>query len=78
MPKHALAVLSLALASSAIAAPRDVQFRSVDVANGVVELHNFGTSTEPLDGWQFCSHDAAVVRRNSAPAGLNGRSLAPG
>ena len=71
-------VAGLALASVAGAAPRDVQFRSVDLAAGVIELHNFGTTTEDLTGWRFCSHDAAVVRRYSAAAGLNGVMLAAG
>ena len=67
-----------ALASAANAAPRDVQFRTVDLDAGVVELHNFGSATEDLSGWQFCSHDASVVRRYSSGSGLNGVSLAPG
>lgn len=70
--------LILCSASAAIAAPRDIQFRSVDLDSGVIELHNFGTTTEDLSGWRFCSHDAAVVRRYSSTTGLNGRSLGPG
>lgn len=38
------------------AAPRDVQFVSVDFTTGVIELQNTGTAAEPLDGWRFCSH----------------------
>lgn len=72
------ATIALAAATAALAAPRDVQFRSVDLAAGVIELHNFGTATEDLTGWRFCSHDASVVRRYSAAGGLTGVSLAPG
>ncbi len=68
----------LALASPAFAAPRDVQFRTVDLDAGVIELHNFGTEAEPLDGWRFCSHDQAVIRRYSATSGLNGVSIPAG
>ena len=65
-------------ASAASAAPRDVQFRSVNLSTNVVELHNFGDTSEDLSGWRFCSHDAAVVRRYSASGGLNGVSIGPG
>jgi len=67
-----------ALASSAHAAPRDVQFRTVDLDSGVVELHNFGSTSEDLSGWRFCSHDESVVRRYSASTGLNGVSIDAG
>ena len=36
---------------------RFVQFRTLDFENGVVELHNFGTTSQSLNGWRFCSHD---------------------
>jgi len=68
----------LGLAASASAAPRDVQFRSVNLATGVIELHNFGDTAEDLSGWRFCSHNASVVRRYSASGGLNGIVIQPG
>ena len=76
--KSSLSSLLLALASSLTAAPRDVQFRSVDFESSVLELHNFGDDTESLDGWRFCSHDEDQTRSYSSTAGLNGLSLAPG
>ena len=57
---------------------RFVQIRSIDFENGVLELHNFGTNVQPLDGWRFCSHDENQDRQYSATGGLNGRSLGPG
>jgi len=78
MNRYVTAVAGLALASAAVAAPRDIQFRTVDLANGVVELHNFGETSEDLSGWRFCSHDESVVRRYSDAAGLDGVSIAPG
>jgi len=68
----------LVTAGYAIGAPRDVQIRSVNIATGVLELHNYGAATEGLDGWRFCSHDEDQVRRYSAVGGLNGQSLDPG
>ena len=60
------------------AAPRDVQFRSIDFQTAVVELHNFGTENESLDGWRFCTHDDNQERRYSSASALNGITLAPG
>ena len=67
-----------ALAPRADAAPRDVQIVGIDFDTQVIELFNFGTTTEDLDGWRFCSHDATFVRRYSSSAGLNGVSIDPG
>ena len=77
--KFSLTCLLFASASSPlIAAPRDIQFRSIDFENSVLELQNFGEDTESLDGWRFCSHDEDQIRAYSLPEGLNGISLAPG
>ena len=77
--KFSLTCLLFASASSPlIAAPRDIQFRSIDFENSVLELQNFGEDTESLDGWRFCSHDEDQTRAYSLPEGLNGISLAPG
>ena len=65
-------------ASIATAAPRDVQIVEVDFTTQVIELFNFGSSTEDLSGWQFCSHDTAFIRRYTTPSGLNGVSIGPG
>lgn len=78
MHRFVIAVAGLTLASSAVAAPRDIQFRTADLAGGVLELHNFGSASEDLTGWRFCSHDESVVRRYSALTGLDGVSIAPG
>ena len=68
----------LGSATMASAAPRDVQIVAIDFDTQVIELFNFGATTEPLDGWRFCSHDASFVRRYSSSTALNGLSIAPG
>lgn len=73
-----LATLAAALPGAALAAPRDVQIVDIDFATQVIELFNFGASTEPLDGWRFCSHDDSFIRRYTTAGGLNGVSIAPG
>lgn len=78
MHRFVITVAGLALASSALAAPRDIQFRTANLDAGILELHNFGSTSEDLTGWRFCSHDEDVVRRYSATGGLNGVSIAPG
>ena len=67
-----------ALSPYALAAPRDIQIRSVDFTTNVVELHNFGVATESLDGWRFCTQDENQTFVYSLTTGLNGKSLAPG
>ncbi len=63
---------------TAMAAERDVQIRSIDVTNRIIELHNYGASDEALDGWRFCSHDESLSRFYTSPAGLNGITLMAG
>ncbi len=55
-----------------------VQFRSVDLVDRVIEVHNFGDAAMPLDGWRFCSHSNAQTRRYTLAAALNGVSLGAG
>ena len=62
-----LALLPLAVASHALAAPRDVQIRSVNFATDVIEIHNFGAAAEDIGMYQFCTHDTDQVRRYSFP-----------
>ncbi len=76
-PALMLASVSIA-AASVSAGPRDVKFASFDIENGVVEMTNFGTETEDLSGWRFCSNNSSVVLRYSGASGFNGVSLAPG
>jgi hypothetical protein len=78
MKRHALIAVACLCAGPVSAEPRDVQIRSIDFQAGVIELRNFGTGTEPLDGWRFCSHDENQIRQYSGTTGLNGRSLGPG
>ncbi len=66
------------LTSTVAAAPRDVQIVEVDFTNQVIELFNFGTTSEDLSGWQFCSHNSSIFRRYSSASALNGISIAPG
>ncbi len=75
IPICAICVGAVAIASAANAAPRDIQFRSVNFATGVVQLHNFGASTESLAGWRFCTHDENQTFRYSGNTGLNGVSI---
>ena len=56
----------------------EIQFKSVDFQNNVVELFNFGNSQVGLDGWHFCTHDENQIRQYSSPSGLNGITLAAG
>ena len=44
---------------------RDIQFRSIDLTNQLLELHNFGTSTLSIENWRFCTHDETVGRQYS-------------
>lgn len=73
-----LAFSTILLSSAVDAAPRDVQFVNIDFDAGVVELRNLGTTTEPLAGWRFCSHNTSLERRYSSTSGLNAVSIAPG
>jgi len=66
------------LVASATAAPRDIQFRTVDFTTNTLELFNFGAAAEPLDGWRFCTHDDNQTRRYTSSSGLNGVSVAAG
>ena len=68
----------LLIASPGTAAPRDVQIVDVDFTTQVIELFNFGSTTEDLSGWQFCSHDSSFIRRYTTASGLNGVSIGAG
>jgi len=57
---------------------RQVQIRTIDIENQTIEIRNFGTTDQALDGWRFCTHDESAVRRYSSGAGLNGMVLAAG
>ena len=66
-------------ASAQITNPvRNVQIRAIDLVNQTVEVHNFGTTDQKLDGWRFCTHDENEAFRYSFPSTLNGVVLAPG
>ena len=70
---------STATAQLTVANPaRDIQIRTIDLANQTVEVHNFGLTDQVLDGWRFCTHDESAVRRYSSPGGFNGVPLAAG
>ena len=72
-------LLNYSCATAQITVPqREVQIRSIDFANQTIEVHNFGTTDQSLDGWRFCTHDESAVRRYGSPAGLNGVVLAAG
>lgn len=77
------ALLSVLVAVSALsaragfAAARDVQIVDVDFELEIVEVFNFGTTSEDLSGWRFCSHDDNEIRRYSSSTGLNGVLIGP-
>ena len=57
---------------------RFVQIRCIDFVNQSIEIRNFGTADQPLDGWRFCSHDEDQVRRYSGTSAFNGVTIAAG
>jgi len=59
-------------------ATESVQIRSIDLQAEVLELHNFGTGSQSLNGWRFCSHDELDGFDYTSPTGLNGQTLAAG
>ena len=59
-------------------AERAIQIRTIDFANQTIEVRNFGTTDQPLDGWRFCTHDESEERRYGSGTGLNGVVLAAG
>ena len=70
---------ALATADAQITTPaRNVQIRTVNFQQQSIELHNFGTQDQPLDGWRFCTHDENEVRRYSSPRAFNGVVLPAG
>lgn len=72
-------LLNHSTATAQIVVPeRQVQIRTIDLANQTVEVHNFGTTDQPLDGWRFCTHNESTERRYSSAAGFNGTVLAAG
>lgn len=65
-------------ASGLLGAVRDIQFKSINFVTSVVEMHNYGTASQSLAGWRFCTHDENQIRRYSSTTGLNAVSIAPG
>ena len=73
------AIVVPGIATAGVSQPeRNIQIRSVDLDTSVLEVHNFGATLQPLDGWRFCSHSNAQARRYTGTAALNGVSIAPG
>ena len=64
--------------ASAIAADRDVQFINIIPTDQVLILANTGTEPIALDGWRFCSHNTAQVRRYTNSSALNGVTILAG
>jgi hypothetical protein len=60
------------------AAARDVQIRVVDFSTGIIELFNFGTTDELLDGYRFCTHNSTMIFLYSSRAGFNGFTVEAG
>ncbi len=57
---------------------RQVQIRSVDFEDGIIELFNFGEFDEDLTGWRFCSHDFDQGFRYTSSVGFNGVTIETG
>ena len=57
MKKWMVGILGTCMAGgvSSHGAPRDIQFRSIDFDAAIMEFFNFGTATQNLNGWRFCS-----------------------
>jgi len=80
---HVFAMIAMLIAPATVAAQssgseEDVQFRSIDFENQVLEIHNFGSSGRDLDGWRFCTHDVSDGFDYTSSAGLNGVTLGAG
>ena len=78
LQKFILLIITLSVFNLIHAAPRDVQIRSIDFTTGVVELFNFGTTDEILDGYRFCTHDEDQNLQYSSATGLNGVTITAG
>ncbi|MEO1129083.1 MAG: dockerin type I domain-containing protein [Planctomycetota bacterium] len=72
------ALALLAYAPATMAAERDVQIRSIDFDNGLIELFNFGATDVDLTGWRFCTHDFNQQRRYTAAGGFNAVTIEAG
>ncbi len=69
---------TLCLTPIALAAERDVQFRSANFETAVLELHNCGGEDIDLSNWRFCSHDDNQVRQYTGSDGLDGVTIEAG
>ncbi|HED54164.1 MAG TPA: hypothetical protein ENJ00_08180 [Phycisphaerales bacterium] len=70
------AAVACGLAQSASATPREVQIRSIDFENSIVEIFSFSSETEDLTGWRLCTHDDDQVRQYTSP--MAPRTISPG
>lgn len=62
----------------ALAAPRDVHIRSINLTTGVIELFNYGATNQSLAGFQFCTQDADQVLVYTNGPGLNAFTIEAG
>ncbi|MBZ0173408.1 MAG: hypothetical protein K8E66_13575 [Phycisphaerales bacterium] len=74
----AVCVAAATVRAGQISPERQVQFRSVDFIESVIEVHNFGETAIALDGWRFCTHNNEQSLRYSLQAALNGMAIGPG
>ncbi|MEM7228835.1 MAG: hypothetical protein AAF432_08475 [Planctomycetota bacterium] len=74
----AVVALVCVLCSAVRAAETDVQIVDVDFSTGVVTLHNFGATDEPLDFWRLCTHDENQTFQYTLFAGLVGQTIEAG
>ena len=65
-------------AAQVLSPERGIQIRTIDLVNQTLEVHNFGTTDQPLDGWRFCTHDEAAERRYTSGTAFNGAVIAAG
>ena len=61
-----------------ISAERQVQIRSIDFDDGIIELFNFGPGDVDLSRWRFCTHDFDQNLRYTGANGLNGNTIESG
>jgi hypothetical protein len=76
--KHLSIILLFSLLLHTLNAVDEIQFRSVNFDDNVVELFNFGNAPVSLNGWRFCTHDENQIRQYSSSSGLNGVTIAAG
>jgi hypothetical protein len=59
-------------------AKQNIQFTSLDLAAGIIEISNLGSEAQALDGWSICGSNEVTIQIYTGDGGLNGISVAAG